>query len=1016
MNSFSEKNLVEDFLINKLQEQGWKYIAGDELERTDLTEPFIIPELEKAILTLNANLNLTPDEVQKVINAIELTGYGLEGNRKVLRLLKHGVSLKREKTHIVERVKLIDYQNIQNNILVVSNQVVYQGKETIRVDIMLYVNGIPLVNIECKNPTRPGQNWYVAYKQIKHYEELVSDLYRYVQIGIGAAKIARYFPIVPGVEKVHTYEWKSSRKEADPLKNILEFLEPQILLDIIRHFLFYREERGERTKVIARYMQYRAANKIVRRVLANMGFMESPDDSGKNKGLIWHWQGSGKTLTMIFAAEKLYQLLGNPTMFFIVDRIELEDQFLRNFTALDLPFQVEVVQSIAELKEVLKHDSYRGKRGIFLTLIHKFQPSELDKLQSELKKLSKDYQTVLNRRDIILFIDEGHRSQYGLMAAQMKAIFKNAFAFAFTGTPLAIKGRDTFNEFAYPPDEFYLDRYFVSDSLRDGYTVKIVYQPRLEKDVHLKRELLEAFLDAELEELPEESREEVEDRIARRLSAIRVFLENPNRIDKVTQDIAKHFKEDLDGKFKAMVVTASRRACVKFKEALDKYLPSEYSEIVMTYTTQDVPEIESYRRKLMGRFPGMDIDAIRDKIVERFKEEELPKILIVTDMLLTGFDAPILQTMYLVKPLKGHRLLQAIARVNRPFGEVKEAGLILDYVGVLKHLKRAFQMYNENDLRNVLYKYDSLVTEFELLIEEFNSMFENIPRNYDRDTLIKAFERIMENEDREEEFKEKYWTLRKVFEMLGPNEVKLKYLEDYKWLSGVYVYYVRMSVGHKTDNISSKYFDKTLKYIYHSTEVKEIENSLPAIEFDETYMRKIEEKGASDEEKAANILFALNRMVLVDRNSDPITESLMERVEKLIEAWRKRTKDYRELYKEGVNLFKKLNTLRSRQIQLKLCPVEYSVLLELERMFGEKADWVNVTRELFNRLRPFMIDGWVAQGALKKAVERELRVFTRKLRKELGLSFEKMDTLYKRLLKRITHYGVRGLPDASERD
>ena len=1030
MSSFTEKNLVEDFLIQELVKRGWVYVPGDELERYDLSDPLVVPHLEEAILRINEFLDLQPDEVQKVINTLKLAGIGLEGSRNVLRFLKHGIPLKREKTRLVDRVLLVDYRNPENNRLVVANQVVYRGKETIRVDLMLYVNGIPLVNIECKNPTRPGQTWFVAYRQIKEYEDLVPDLYRYVQVGVGAARTARYFPIVPGVEKVHTYEWRTDQPVKDPLENILAFLEPAVLLDIVRHFLFFREERGERSKVIARYMQYRAANKIIRRVMANiqkesgeMPFRHSQtpsgenqqktNDFGKKRGLIWHWQGSGKTLTMIFAAEKLFHLMGNPTMFFVVDRIELEDQFLHNFAALDLPFQVEVIQSIKELKETLQHNGYRGKRGIFLTLIHKFQPSELKKLQDEIEGLPKEYETVQTRKDIVLFIDEGHRTQYGLMAAQMKALFKNGFAFAFTGTPLAIKGRDTFREFAYPPEELYLDRYFVSDSLRDGYTVKIVYQPRLEKDVHLKRELLDAFLETELEELPEGTRQEVENQIGRRLSAIKVFLENPRRIDRVAQDIARHFKENLDGRFKGMVVAASRKACVLFKEALDRCLPPEYSEVVMTYTFDDEPEIERYRKKLAERFPKMDMDAIRDRIVEKFKEEELPKILIVTDMLLTGFDAPILQTMYLVKPLKGHRLLQAIARVNRPLEDAKEAGLILDYVGVLKDLKRAFEMYNEADLRDVLFDYSSLVSEFENLLEELLELFEGIPLNYNRQTLLRAFERITEDEDREKFFKERYWTLRKVFELLGPHEIKLKHFEEYKWLSAVYVYYVRMSVSQEERPVTSRYFEKTLKFIYRSTEVKEIDDSLPEFTFDEAYLRKIEESSMSEEEKAANILFALNRMVLVEKNPDPVFQSISEKVEQLVEAWRKRTKEYHKIYTEGMNLLKRIRQLRARQRQLGFSPAEYSVLLVLEEKFGPDDNWIDDVRALFEKIRPFMLDGWVFQGALSKKVERELRSFVRRLKRERGLSLDEMNKLYDQLLEQIRFYGIAETTEVS---
>ena len=235
---------------------------------------------------------------------------------------------------------------------------------------------------------------------------------------------------------------------------------PETLLNIIRNYLFIRIERGATTKVITRYMQYRAAEQISSRVLNNI---EGKDP--KNKGLIWHWQGSGKTLTMIFAANKLYRHpeLQNPTVFFVVDREELETQLSDEFNALDIT-KPEVVDSIYALRKIIQHDEYRGKRGIFITLIHKFRPEELSELQKELDVLSKTRETIQTRKNVILFIDEAHRTQYGTLAAQMNEILKNAEAYAFTGTPIAKTGRDTYGQFSYPPEEKYLDKYFMTDS------------------------------------------------------------------------------------------------------------------------------------------------------------------------------------------------------------------------------------------------------------------------------------------------------------------------------------------------------------------------------------------------------------------------------------------------------------------------------------------------------------------------------------------------------------------------
>ena len=405
--------------------------------------------------------------------------------------------------------------------------------------------------------------------QILGYEQDVPELYKYIQIGVATDNKAKYFPTTPWQQdgEPKYYEWRDGSK--DSIDSTIEMLMPETLLNIIRNYLFIRIERGATTKVITRYMQYRAAEQISSRVLNNI---EGKDP--KNKGLIWHWQGSGKTLTMIFAANKLYRHpeLQNPTIFFVVDREELETQLSDEFNALDIT-KPEVVDSIHALRKIILHDEYRGKRGIFITLIHKFRPEELSELQKELDALSKTRETIQTRKNVILFIDEAHRTQYGTLAAQMNEILKNAEAYAFTGTPVAKQGHDTYGQFSYPPEEKYLDKYFMTDSIEDGFTLKIAYQPRLEEDVHLKKDMLEAFLEVNIEEIPENLQEVVEEKAKQKLNIAKVYLENPDRIKKVAQDIAAHFKENLDGRFKAMVVAVNRLSCVRYKRELDKLLP-----------------------------------------------------------------------------------------------------------------------------------------------------------------------------------------------------------------------------------------------------------------------------------------------------------------------------------------------------------------------------------------------------------------------------------------------------------
>ena len=590
--------------------------------------------------------------VKQVLNELKLRGSGSEDSKKILNYFKDGVPIKFEKQRVVKYVKLFDYDNIGNNDFAVSRQITHQaGDKQIRNDIILYINGIPLVNIECKNPASLTETWYNAFMQILGYERDVPELYKYIQIGVASDNKAKYFPTTPWQQdgEPRYYEWRDGGK--DPIDSTIQMLMPETLLNIIRNYLFIRIERGATTKVITRYMQYRAAEQISSRVLNNI---EGEDP--KNKGLVWHWQGSGKTLTMIFAANKLYRHaeLQNPTVFFVVDREELETQLSDEFNALDIT-KPEVVDSIHALRKIIQHDEYRGKRGIFITLIHKFRPEELSELQKELDNLSKSRETIQTRKNVIIFIDEAHRSQYGTLAAQMNEILKNAEAYAFTGTPVAKQGRDTYGQFSYPPEEKYLDKYFMTDSIEDGFTLKIAYQPRLEneKGIHLKKDMLEGFLEVNLEEIPENLQEVVEEKAKQKLNIAKVYLENPERIKQVAQDIAAHFKENLDGRFKAMVVAVNRLSCVRYKRELDKLLPKEYTEVIMSYDPikdQKIKEIKDYLQEEIQRNNGKDIEDIRKENITKFKEEQNPRILIVKDMLLTGFDAPILQTCIWTNP------------------------------------------------------------------------------------------------------------------------------------------------------------------------------------------------------------------------------------------------------------------------------------------------------------------------------------------------------------------------------
>ncbi|MDD5193839.1 MAG: HsdR family type I site-specific deoxyribonuclease [Candidatus Nanoarchaeia archaeon] len=1016
MTKQAEKHIVQEYMIKKLIEKKWVYVAGKDLDRT-LEEPLLLNNLIKSIKRINSDVKLDEIDIKNILNELKLRASGYEGNKQILNFLKNGISIKLDRTKDLVRVNLFDYFKLENNEFIISDEVKYRtANDEKRADIMLYVNGIPLVIIECKDPGNLSVGWQDAYKQIRDYQNIVKELFKYVQIGVAAESVAKYFPIVPWQEKVGIYEWKDKNlinqefgKDLS-MTSIIEMLSRESLLDILKNYLFFREERGEKTKVITRYMQKRAVESIVKRVKDRMN-----KKADKNKGLIWHWQGSGKTLTMIFAGYKLYHSseLANPTILFVLDRSELEDQLNREFNALELTPKIEPITSIRKLEEVLNHDEGKGKRGFFTVLIHKFREEEQRELIERLNEFSKKNETVMNRKNIVVFIDEGHRTQYGLLAAQMKNIFRNAFFFAFTGTPILEKGKNTYDEFAYPPEENYLDKYFMTDSWDDGFTVRIAYQPRLEQDVHLKKQLLQDFMDIELEEFPEDKKTEIEEKVKKKINAIKMFIKKPERITRIAQDIKEHFKEDIEGRFKAMVVAYDRETCVMYKNELDKVLPKEYSEVVMTFTEEDNKEIKKYLETLRERFPGKDLDEIRKEITTKFNENDNPKILIVTDMLLTGFDAPVLQTMYLDKPLKKHRLLQAIARTNRPYKDVKEAGLIIDYLGILKELKKAYEMYAKEEFKGVLFDKEQLKVDFVSQIKELLELFKGIKMDLkEREEVVKAIERLSD-EETAKLFLEKYKSLRKKFELLASDIIKIDYAKDFVWLSYIYTCYLRelhQSDDFEDNEFINKFFYKTLKFIHKSINIEEIRKDLPIIKFDENYIKNLENKFKTKEEKAANILFTLNRFILVDQEKDPIYESLVDRVQRLVDRWKQKTKDYQNIYKEGLDILNTLNEKQKEREKLGLNKFEHSFVIYIEKEIGKniKKEFINEIKGLSEGLSHEIFSNWENQVTLRKTIEKEIRRFLIKNKQELGLSLEQIDLLSTKILESLQKYEKRG--------
>ena len=634
---------------------GWHFVGSADLPR-EPQEALVEPYLRGALVRLNPEIAAKPSHRDDVLYRLRAIVMGARSDGLVKANEEFAAWALGERSmpfgpngqHVT--IRLIDFDNIEQNSFVVTQQFTFRaGKTEKRADLVLLVNGLPVVLIETKTPVRSCESWLDAALQIHDdYEQNVPELFVPNVFSVATeGKEFRY-----GSVRMPVDIWGPWRSDDEGLqsmgeveKSVASMLHPAMVLDLLANFTAFATEKGkQRIKLIARYQQVEGANTIVERVVAGQ----------PRKGLIWHFQGSGKSLLMLFAARKLrlHPALKNPTVLVVVDRVDLDSQIAGTFYAADMANVVRTDRG-KELIELLAKDS----RKVIITTIFKFDEAE----------------GVLNDRDnIIVMVDEAHRTQEGQLGRKMREALPNAFLFGLTGTPINRADRNTFYAFGAEIDENgYMSRYEFSDSVRDGTTKELHFEPRL-VDLHIDQEAIEQAY----AELTAGLTEEDKDKLGRAAAKMAILVKSPDRISAICADIAKHFQEKVTPNgFGAQVVTFDRESCVLYKRELDRHLPAEASNVVISADTSEA-EYAPFRR---------DRDA-EEKLLDRFRDPKDPlKVLIVTSKLLTGFDAPILQTMYLDKPLRDHTLLQAICRTNRPYGDQKSHGLIVDYLG---HLRR----------------------------------------------------------------------------------------------------------------------------------------------------------------------------------------------------------------------------------------------------------------------------------------------------------------------------------------
>lgn len=958
--------------------------------------------------------SLTSEDEELVLREV-LNKLHSDGEDKILRYLKRGVKVyvRRRQSNIT--VRLVDYDKLENNVFFYLVRPRFRGSPSnIEPDIVLYVNGIPLVVVEVKRLMEPD-SYLEALRQIRRYESFSPDLFRFIQFGVAVGDVERVTPTWPnrkgGERDAPAFRWVVKERGPDgrvrEREDVVYILEPRRLLEYVRYFIFYRRERGgELEKVIARYNQYYAAKMAMRRIDEYMAGGEL------NRGLVWHWLGSGKTYTMFFIANYFLDRYWDrrPVVFFVVDRSDLEEQHENALKSIEEPGFTRLFKKIGSIKElhdrirILKESEYTEGTiayGVYLTTIQKFQrgpkaagaledaeesveefrgglldllkrlgeeyleflkrerPDEYEKHRRELERLRgrdrEEYLVGLGQvkgRNILLLIDEAHRSQYGILAAMRKLVFPNAMAFGFTGTPIFKHEKNTFVEFGYPErGEYYLDVYFIRDSVRDRFTLPLVYQAVGEGEVSsegvrikLSEEEIRGFIEEYMRsreagvDVLEQLDPSIYRKVGKYIDKVRVFLMNEKRVDKLARYIAERVEEDTEGfKFKAMVVAVNRLACIMFKRKLEEYLVRKYGdkarewvEVVMTYNYNDTDEmIVSYRKELEKRFNTSDLNEVNREIQRRFLEEENPRILVVTDMLITGFDAPMLKVMYLDKPLYEHRLLQAIARVNRPYPG-KEFGLIVDSIGLLEHLSKTLALYNmiadEEIVRdfeeNLMVDVDSKVEEFvglynsvkdrlsklklgggdvsinlDALKEELRSKSFNRAEFEAKVGLIALYASASEAGDDVARAKRLVNDMRRVlklFKALGGHPKKPFYADDVEVLAFVYGSILKKMRRPRT-MLGREFWKELVKLIHSKTLVEEF-NRIAEAKLDDKTLDNLlmgTEVPTLELKRAIADYYFYLKSILLKNPHDPIYREIMRRLERLRKEWISRKIDLR---------------------------------------------------------------------------------------------------------------------------
>ena len=855
----SEHKTVQARILAYAQEVGWSLVSREEAEQRRGFEP----EVPSADRARNRSLFFDDQLYAKVrqfnpryteaegalLGQFRHLHTDIYGNREFVEHLRNRGKFFDHEERRERDLILIDYDFPENNVYEVTEEwAFHNGHYGTREDIVFLINGIPVLVIECKNANK-DEAIALGVDQIRRYHRETPELFVSQQLFTATDAIGFSYGVSWNTVRRNIFNWKDEEvgKLETKVKSFCAI--PQVLA-FLKEYIVFAEKDEELNKYILRQHQTGAVEATVTRAL----------DPVRKRGLVWHTQGSGKTFTMIKSAEQLFRApeADKPTILLMIDRNELEDQMLKNLAALGLG-NLEHAGSISRLNKLLKEDY----RGIIVTMIHKFRDMPPN---------------INTRSNIYVLIDEAHRTTGGDLGNFLMAGLPNATFIGFTGTPVdkTVYGKGTFKTFGCEDDRGYLHKYSIADSIADGTTLPLYYQ-LAPNNMLVPYETLDAeFLSlaeaegvADIEEL---------NKILDRAVNLKNFLKSRERIEMVTHFVAGHYLLNVEPLgYKAFLVGVDREACALYKQALDQFLPPDYSEVVYTSNANDSALLKKFH-----------LDPKKERQIRKnfCKLDRLPKILIVTEKLLTGFDSPLLYTIYLDKPMRDHTLVQAIARVNRPYENeeqdmVKPHGFVLDFIGIFDKLEKALAFDSE--------EINAIVKDLKLLKVLFKNKMESkapeylrlIERNFtdkDVDTLIEHFR----DPERRKAFFKEYKEIEMLYEIISPDAFLRPFIEEYATLSAIYV--VVRKAYTKCIQIDREFQRKTNKLVQDQVGSYGIGQVQRVVRIDAETIDIINAQAGGEATKVINLIKSIEK-IAADESDDPFLIAMAERAQAVQESF-----------------------------------------------------------------------------------------------------------------------------------